>query len=106
MKEILREALGPDAEFFCLPNDHPLYHSFYDFSDGPPLGGIWGGNVDDLEGIQLQGRLTVVFSDLNISWYWGGQRVQGAERGLQFGVNLLAFAMREAWEAPRRPIRR
>ena len=106
MKQILQEALGPEVKFLRIPNHHSLYHSFYDFWDGPPLGGIRGGNVDYLEGIQLQGRLTVIFSDLNISWYWAGQEVQGAERGLQFGVNLLAFAMREAWEAPRRPIGR
>ena len=93
MKGILREVLGSDARFFRIPKDHPVYHSFYDFDDGPPLGGATGGNVTYLEGIEIRGRLAVLFSDLNVSWYWGEQNATGKERGLQFGVNIVVYAL-------------
>ena len=68
MKAKLKHALGAEAKFYRIPKDHDLFHSFYDFDDGPPLGGATQyGNVTDLEGIDLRGRLAVVFSDLNIS---------------------------------------
>ena len=93
MKKALRQALGTDAKFVKIPNDHKLYTAFYDFPDGPPLGGASNGNVFNLEGIWLRGRLAVVFSDLNISWYWGDQNAGAKERGLQFGVNLIVYAL-------------
>lgn len=96
MRAVLKRALGAEAKFFRIPNDHPLFHSFYDFDDGPPLGGATGGNVNYLEGINIRGRLAVVFSDLNISWYWGDpcpEAQAGRERGLQFGVNLVVYAL-------------
>ena len=94
MKAILKRALGAEAKFYRIPKGHPLFHSFYDFDDGPPLGGATQyGNVTDLEGIDLRGRLAVVFSDLNISWYWGDNFATGRERGLQFGVNLIVYAL-------------
>ncbi|MCD6170039.1 MAG: DUF4159 domain-containing protein [Candidatus Latescibacteria bacterium] len=92
-KAVLKEALGRDCRFFRIPKTHPLFHSFYDFDDGPPLGGASGGNVNYLEGIEIRGRLAVVFSDLNISWYWGDTEATGRERGLQFGVNLIVYAL-------------
>ena len=72
---------------------HPLFYSFFDFADGPPMGGAPGGNVFDLEMLELRGRVAVVFSDLNISWYWGDQQAEARERGLQFGVNLIVYAL-------------
>ena len=92
-KFVLGEALGRDCRFFRIPKAHPVFHSFYDFDDGPPLGGASGGNVNYLEGIDIRGRLAVVFSDVNISWYWGDSEATGRERGLQFGVNLIVHAL-------------
>lgn len=93
MRAVLRGALGSEAKFQRITKSHELFHAFYDFNDGPPLGGATGGNVTDLEGIEIRGRLAVVFSDLNLSWYWGERNVSGRERGLQFGVNLIAYAL-------------
>ena len=73
---------------------HPLYTIYWDFADGPPMGGAPGGNVFDLEMLELRGRIVVVFSDLNISWYWGDNQADSERaRGLQFGGNLIIFAM-------------
>ncbi|MFH1008898.1 MAG: DUF4159 domain-containing protein [Candidatus Latescibacterota bacterium] len=93
MRSVLKQALGSEAKFQRILKSHDVFHAFYDFDDGPPLGGSTGGNVEDLEGIYIRGRLAVVFSDLNISWYWGEKNVSGRERGLQFGVNLIAYAL-------------
>jgi hypothetical protein len=92
-KDVIKKALGSDAKWFKLPKDHPLFYSFYDFPSGPPSG-AQNGNVFDLEGIELRGRLAVVFSDLNISWFWSKEAESaGRERGLQFGVNLIVYAL-------------
>ncbi len=86
--------LGSDgSKWQKIPKDHDLYYSFFDFEDGPPMGGAPGGNVFDLEMLELRGRVAVVFSDLNISWYWGDPNADARERGLQFGVNLIVYAL-------------
>jgi hypothetical protein len=95
-KELMRDrlVLGPQGQQWeKVPRSHPLYSCFYEFSDGPPRGGAPGAEVTDLEMLQLRGRPAVIFSDLNISWYWGDPQCRNRERGLQFGVNLLIFAL-------------
>lgn len=96
-KELMRDplVLGSQGGYWeKIPRTHPLYSCYFGFPDGPPQGGAVGGNVHDLEMLQLRGRPVVIFSDLNISWYWGDPLVQDQvrERGLQFGANLLIFA--------------
>ena len=86
--------LGSDgSKWQKMPKSHQLYYSFWDFPDGPPMGGAPGGNVFDLEMLELRGRVAVVFSDLNVSWYWGDPLADARERGLQFGVNLIVYAL-------------
>jgi len=95
-KALLKDHLvlgGEGSRWQRVPKDHPLYYTFYEFADGPPMGGAPGGNVFDLEMLELRGRIAVVFSDLNISYYWGDPRADARERGLQFGVNLIVFAL-------------
>jgi hypothetical protein len=92
MKDSL--VLGSEGEKWRkIPKDHPLYSSFFDFPDGPPMGGAGGGNVRDLEMLERRGRVVVVFSDLNLSWYWGDPLAEARERGLQLGANLIAFVL-------------
>ena len=95
-KALMKDAmvLGTDgAKFQKVPKNHPLFETFYEFQDGPPMGGASGGNVFDLEMLELRGRVAVLFSDLNISWYWGDEQANAKERGLQFGVNLIVYAL-------------
>jgi len=88
------QVLGSDgSKWQKVPKSHQLYYSFWDFPDGPPMGGAPGGNVFDLEMLELRGRVAVVFSDLNVSWYWGDPLADARERGLQFGVNLIVYAL-------------
>ena len=86
--------LGSDgSKWQKVAKIHPLYYSFYDFEDGPPMGGAPNGNIFDLEYLELRGRVAVVFSDLNISWYWGDPNATAREQGLRFGVNLVVYAL-------------
>jgi len=86
--------LGSDgSKWQKIPKTHGIYSAFWDFEDGPPMGGAPGGNVFNLEMLELRGRVVVVFSDLNVSWYWGDPLADARERGLQFGVNLIVYAL-------------
>lgn len=85
--------LGGSGRWQKVPHQHPLYSSFFRFDHGPPPGATSGGTVKDLEMLEHRGRVAVFFSDLNISYLWGAPQETGRERALQFGVNLMVFAM-------------
>ena len=38
LRQMLRDSLGPHARFLPISHNHPLYHCFFDFDDGPPQG--------------------------------------------------------------------
>ena len=94
------------ARWRKLPKTHPLYSAYFDFPDGPPLSGARQGNVFALEGIELRGRLAVVFSDLNISHFWGTLDADGRDRSIQFGSNLIVFALTQKYAGRPLPIGR
>lgn len=86
--------LGPAGRHWRqVPPTHALYSCYYVLADGPPLGGAPGGNVFDLEMLQVRGQVVAVFSDLNMSWYWGDPRADSREPGLKWGVNLIVFTL-------------
>jgi hypothetical protein len=109
-RAMIRDALGADANFETLPNDHWLYHCFFDFN-GPPAGddvarpypGRGVKNIyDHLEAVFLDGRMAVLFSNKSLNNAWNGDwRVNPASLGgpindtrqMQFGVNILVFAL-------------
>ena len=100
LRDMLKAALGRDARFRVLPNDHPVYHSFYDFDDGPPpqrtqdalkYGQDFNPEVPFLEGIFLGDRLVVVFSTKEYGRAW--EKEFRNEPQLQIGVNLVVFAL-------------
>ena len=85
-----------------LPNSHPLYRSFFAFEDGPPatsyeLNG-WGDDLvhDYLKGIEIEGRLGVLYSnkDYGCEWDydWRNKRFL-AEDNTKFGVNIVVYAL-------------
>ena len=97
LRDMFRQALGRDARFVPIPNEHPLYHVFFDFDDGPPPGGeeLSGGNfrssVYYLEGIFLGDRLVAVYSDKGYGAFW--ERESENEPHLKLGVNMVVFAL-------------
>ncbi|MFC1607059.1 DUF4159 domain-containing protein [Candidatus Latescibacterota bacterium] len=38
LRQMMRDTLGCHARFLPIPENHPLYHCFFDFDDGPPQG--------------------------------------------------------------------
>lgn len=91
---------GP-AALKKIPNDHAVYRSFFRF-DGPPptsmeLNG-WGDDLvhDYLKGIEIQGRLGVLYSnkDYGCEWDydWRNKRFL-AEDNTRFAVNIVIYAL-------------
>ncbi|HJP32994.1 MAG TPA: DUF4159 domain-containing protein [Candidatus Latescibacteria bacterium] len=81
-----------------VARNHPLYRSYFQFPAGPPMSGTAGGRlanarVTELEQLEYRGRVAVVFSDLNISFAWSTSEAVGRQRSLQFGANLVIFAL-------------
>jgi hypothetical protein len=52
--------------------------------------------------LELRGRVVAIFSDLNISYGWASTEIAGHRRALQFGTNLLIFALAEKRGGPLR----
>jgi len=96
--EEIARTVGPLAE---LPNDHPLYSSFFKF-DGPPttsheLNG-WGDNLvhKHLLAVQRAGRIAVLFSNKDYSSEWNyhpeSKRFLTVDN-TRFAVNLVVYAL-------------
>ena len=91
---------GDDA-LETLPNDHPVYSSFFTF-DGPPATSFelngWGDDLvhDYLKGIVIDGRVAVLYSnkDYGCEWDydWRNKRFQ-REDNTKFAVNIVVYAM-------------
>ena len=113
LRQMLRDSLGKDAVFIPIRNDYPLYHCFFDFDDGPPLGDenkvdILLPNsreagrmsrrrmseqkpVHYLEGIWIKDRLVAIYSDKGYCRIWA-DNIEN-EPQLKMGVNMLVFAL-------------
>jgi len=106
LRKIFKDALRGEGVLQLIPNDHPIYHVFYDF-DGPPVGselsvGGLGSQRDGegavvarssyhLEGVFVDGRLVAVYSDKGYVHTWA--RTFGNEPQLRFGINAIIFAL-------------
>ena len=106
LRKVFRDALRSQGVLQVIPNNHPIYHTFYDF-DGPPVGSELevpdsGGqrgleNVViaqpsyNLEGVFLGDRLVAIYSDKGYVHTWA--RNFGNEPQLRFGINAVVFAL-------------
>jgi SAM-dependent methyltransferase len=104
-REMVKRALGPDVVFEKIPNDHWLYHSYYDF-DGPPAGddvvSMWDRPTGSktiyeyLEAVYYNGRMVVLMSNKSYNNAWNYDphwRTGGNTRQLQFAVNIVVFVL-------------
>ena len=97
----MAEIFGAEA-LKKLPNDHALYRSFFEFEDGPPATSFelngWGDDLihDYLKGIEIDGRLGVLYSnkDYGCEWDydWRNKRFL-AEDNTKFAVNIILYAL-------------
>jgi len=114
LRQMLKDALGPEAKFEPIKNDHPLYHCFFDFPDGPPQGAeiqmaqttttdIQGETARNasmakavlyLEGIKFGERLVAVYSDKGYALKW--KDFSNNEPQLRMGVNMVIFALTQS----------
>jgi hypothetical protein len=116
LRQMLRDSLGGDAKFLPIPNDHPFYHCFFDFDNGPPQGvetggmtmsiiegssfdklGLKGKNstitkpVLYLEGITIDNRIVAIYSDKGYAYKW--KDFTNNIPQLRIGVNMVVFAL-------------
>ncbi len=96
----MRQLFG-DRALAKLPNDHPIYSSFFEF-DGPPTTSFelngWGDDLvhDYLKGIHVNGRLAVLYSnkDYGCEWDYDFRNKRWlAEDNTKFGVNIIIYAL-------------
>ena len=115
LRQMLKDSLGADgAKPLPIPNEHPLYHCFFDFDDGPPQGaeiqmvqttttGEQGETARNssmakavlyLEGIWLDERLVAIYSDKGYALKW--KNLSNNEPQLKMGVNFVVFALTQS----------
>lgn len=85
-----------------IPNNHPIYNSFFSFEKGPPTTSFelngWGDDLvhDYLKAIQIDNRIGVLFSnkDYGCEWDYDFRNKRFlAEDNTKFGVNIILYAM-------------
>ena len=98
LRKMMRDVLGSGARFEPIPRNHGIYHSYFDFDDGPPQGaevGLLGSRMSKpvryLEGIWLSNRLVAVFSNKGYVVKWND--MTNNEPQLKMGVNMVVFAL-------------
>lgn len=96
----MRSIFGANA-LKKLPNNHPLFSSFFKFTEPPTTGfelNGWGDDIvhDYLKGIEINGRLGVLYSnkDYGCEWDydWRNKRWL-AEDNTKFAVNIVMYAL-------------
>jgi len=85
-----------------IPDDHPIYRSFFRFEDGPPTTSFelngWGDDLvhDYLKAIEIDGRIGVLYSnkDYGCEWDYDYRNKRWlAEDNTRFAVNVVVHAM-------------
>ena len=96
----MREIFG-EAALKKIPNDHPIYSSFFKF-EGPPRTSIelngWGDDLvhNYLKAIEIDGRIAVLYSnkDLGCEWDYDFRNKRWLkEDNTRFAVNIVMYAM-------------
>ena len=139
MKDHLREILGAEARLAPVPTSHPVYHSFYEFGGGFPRedksriedvgdnrSWYYPTNVGErlappegLWGVEMDGELVAVLSDLGLGGNWRAsfntEATGISTYALMAGTNILVYALTRksgitpqlpppAWTPEQRPV--
>ncbi|MCL6465462.1 MAG: DUF4159 domain-containing protein [candidate division WOR-3 bacterium] len=85
----------PNSDLVELPFDHPIYHSFYDFFEGPPKIHEHYEGPPRGYGIFVRGRLVVFYTyNSNVSDGWTDRYndpPEKREQALRMGINIIAW---------------
>ncbi len=96
----MAEIFGEEA-LQKIPDDHPIYSSFFKF-DGPPNTGLelngWGDDLvhDYLKAIEINGRIAVLYSnkDYGCEWDYDFRNKRWLRvDNTRFAVNIVVYAM-------------
>ena len=92
-------ALFPEREVTELPFDHPLYHAYFDFPNGPPKIHEHDGQPPRGYAILLDSRVVLYFLvESDIGDGWEDPQVHSdpedkRELAFQMGVNIITYAL-------------
>lgn len=100
-KSIRREInkISPGNKLIELPFDHDIYHSFYDFQNGPPKTHEHDNKPPRGYGLFLGERMVIFYTtESNPSDGWTNQDVHNDPENkrieaLQFGTNIVIYAL-------------
>ena len=93
-KKVFEDVIQSHGRFAPISNDHPLYHSFFDFTDGPPRGAETNMvEIRELEGVTIDGRLAAIYSRKRYVIKWN--ETANNDPQLRMGINMLVFALRQ-----------
>lgn len=96
----MRQLFG-DGALVKIPNNHPLYSSFFEF-DGPPATSFelngWGDDLvhDYLKAITIDGKIAVLYSnkDFGCEWDYDYRNKRWlAEDNTRFAVNIAMYSL-------------
>jgi len=96
----MRDIFGEQA-LNKIPNDHPIYTSFFNF-EGPPRTSVelngWGDDLvhNYLKAIEIDGRIAVLYSnkDLGCEWDYDFRNKRWLKvDNTRFAVNIVMYAM-------------
>jgi Domain of unknown function (DUF4159) len=102
MDKSVREAVAklfPEQKFQEIPYDHPIYHSFYDFPNGPPKIHEHDKKPASGWGIIVDGRIILYYlqeSDIGDGWEDPQVHNDPPEKrsdALKMGLNIVAYSM-------------
>ena len=89
----------PNKELVPLPNDHPIFHSYYSFPNGLPKVHEHDGNPPQALALFDEGRMIVLYtyeSDLGDGWEDPNVHENPwpiREAALQMGVNIIYYSL-------------
>jgi hypothetical protein len=92
-------ALFPERELVEIPFDNPIYHSYYDFPNGPPKIHEHDNKPARGFGIIIDGRVVLYFlveSDIGDGWedpQVHNDPPEKREAALKMGLNIVAYAL-------------
>jgi hypothetical protein len=96
------DTLFPGRPLRPLPADHPVFRSHYRFTRGPPKIHKHDGGPATAYGVELDGRLAVLFThESDLGNGWEDPDVHGdppalREQALRMGVNVFAWFLEGA----------
>ena len=93
------DAIYPDEKLVPIPFEHPIYHSVFDFNDGPPKIHAHDNKPAQGFGIFKDGRLVIYYTyECNLGDGWADPDIHKdppsiRQKALRMGTNILVYAL-------------